>query len=487
MKFQTPVNNYLFMADLDLKTMQQVAACGYEPIERKGKGTYGFVYEVGDVRGDLFAFKYLVPDKTYQQSGLDSLNEIDVLSRVHHPYIIHAARVITAFNCDIDGLAIILPLAERTLHDIMTDVAMTTERKLPLLYKLATALRFLHASHILHLDIKTTNVVLQGDTPYLIDFGLSMIVDNVTVGKYDHNLRVTIDHRAPEIVNGGRIYNAAVDIWAFGIMMMYTLTGRRIYNIDFNTVVTPAQMSAAITDKFTNAQTIPTALAGIRDQYRGPAIDLLSRILQVDPTLRPTAREICDHPLFDDFRQEVNGTLDTPNIAYDYANDHREILKVMLNWARILYPQSRAELLFLAVDLFNRVDSFYKDREVADRDNLAAASLWVAAKLTDAPISPLNVYVTEIVKLAPNVTATSILGNEIAIVHLLSGVLHVSKLYTECTTGDELKFSYNHIIIAKDPTLYARADVPAWIQAMHQYIPNRTYRDKNITIAQLIA
>src|SRR3989304_6822237 len=155
--------------DYDEKTMRQIAACGFEPIERKGKGSYGFVYQVGDANGNLYAFKYIIPDPSYNKFGLDSLNEIDILTRVNHPYIIHAASIITSQTCQIDGLAIILPLADRSLYDLIKDPVTTTDMKLPILYKLASALDFLHHNNILHLDIKAPNVVIQGiteNTPY---------------------------------------------------------------------------------------------------------------------------------------------------------------------------------------------------------------------------------------------------------------------------------------------------------------------------------
>lgn len=474
--------------DLDLKTMQQVEACGYEAIQRKGRGTYGFVYEVGDAQGDLFAFKYILPDPFYQDLGLDSLNEIDVLTRINHPHIIHASKVITAHNCHIDGLAIILPLADRTLFDIIKDPKMTTERNLPILYKLATAVDFLHRAKILHLDIKSTNVVLQGlneNAPYLIDFGLCMSVDNVETGRYDNSTRVTMDHRAPEILAGGRIYNGAVDIWAFGIMMLYLLSGRNIYQVDF-TAITDYKLHAIIVNLFSTPTYIENLLVGVREKYRPICLDFFSKVLVIDPSKRLTAREICDHPIFDEFRYDIDGYLVVPPIAHDYANDHRDILKLLLHWAQTVYGKSRAELLFLAVDLYNRVDSFYKNREAIDRMHLAATSLWVASKLTDSKSIPISVYVHELVKMVPGISGTKILDTEIEIIHLLSGVLNVSNLYRICETGDELNLTLQHVILDRDSTLYARTDTNAWLQVMKDLVPNPQMPQKDITINQLI-
>jgi serine/threonine protein kinase len=475
--------------DYDLKTMQQAAACGYEAIQRKGRGTYGFVYEVGDAQGDLFAFKYILPDDSYKTLGLDSLNEIDILSRVDHPYIIHAAKIITSHNCNIDGLAVILPLADRTLFDIIRDPLMTTENKLPILYKLAKALEFLHSFGILHLDIKSTNVVLQGiqeNHPYFIDFGLSMVVDNVATGKYDRNLRVTIDHRAPEILSGGRIYNGAVDVWAFGIMMLYILSGRGIFNVEFATI-TENEFYNIIIKTFSTPDIFNVLLTGIRPKYQALCIDFFTKVLQIDPLKRLTAQEICEHPIFNEFREPVVGTLITPHIPYDYSPDHRDILKLLIHWATSLYETSRAELLFLAIDLFNRLASFYKDRDPIDRMTLAASSLWVASKLTNSKLIPLDIYVPQLTKMVPDISAENILNTEIEMLYLSSGILNVSSLYRACSTGDELKLCFGNIILDKDSTLYARVDIPGWTQIMKHMITTPVYNNKDITISELMA
>jgi cyclin-dependent kinase len=475
--------------DYDFKTMQQVAACGYEPIERKGAGSYGFVYQVEDVNGEIYAFKYILPSDDYKEYGLDSLNEIDILSRVQHPHIIHAPKIITSYNCEIDGLAIILPLADRTLHDIIRDNRATTDVKLPILYKLATAMEFMHRSGILHLDIKSTNVVLQdlqANIPYFIDFGLCMIADNAATGKYNPRVLVTIDHRAPEILSGGRIYNAAVDVWAFGIMMLYILSGQNIFSdINFRTI-TPEAFAPIVIDIFSTPDLIAQKLSGVREKYRAQCIDLISRILNVNPLLRLTAKQICDHPLFDEVRLPVDGQLIVPPIYYSYAPDHRDILKVMITWARNLYAESRVEMLFLAVDLYNRMGSYYKDKTPAQRMSLAATCLWMAAKLTNDIFIPLLQYVNEITKSFKDITTNSILQDEIMIVHTLEGVLNVSQLYRICDNGDELDLSLRYIILARDSTLYARAKISEWSVNMKNFIQEIRIPTKDIKILTLI-
>lgn len=479
------------IADNDILILDQTAACGYEARQRIGEGAYGFVYEVGDNSGNLFAFKYVLPDAKYETRGLDNLTEIDILSRVYHPHIIHASKIINSNNCEIIGLALVLPLADRTLYDVTYDRNLTTENKLPILYELSTALQFMHRSNILHLDIKSANVVIQGmkeNIPYFIDFGLSMIVDDVITGKYSDQIRVTVDYRPPEILAGGRIYNSAVDTWSFGVMALYAIICREIFNVDFDTI-TDLEFRQVIIDMFSTPDAIMELLLGIRDEYYDLCVDFFTKILRINPDERLTAEQIRNHPLFDEFRGNklIHGSLDVPLISYDYADDHRDILKLIIHWAETLYPNSPIELLFLAIDLFNRVDSFYKDYEAIDRMTLSATCLWMASKLTNETLIPLNIYVPKLVEMIEGITANNILQIEINIIYLLSGVLHVSELYKSCRNGDELKLTFDHVIMSRDSTLYARTDIPEWVKLMRSIVTIPRSLSKNIEIIDFLS
>ena len=229
-----------------------------------------------------------------------------------------------------------------------------------------------------------------------------------------------------------------------------------------------------------------TLLINISPQYRDQCKNLLSSMLQIDPSKRITAQQLVQHPIFDEFREPTDGHLIEPYIPYDYASDQRAILKILIKWAQDLYSTSRAELLFLAIDIFNRVSSFYKDRTPLDRMTLAATCLWVASKLTTSLIIPLDVYVPGINKIVSSVTNNGILDTEIEIIHLQNGIIHVSKLYRECTTVNELIHSFQHVILDQDSTLYARVDIPNWIKTIQTLPIISEQPDKNITISELL-
>lgn len=459
--------------------------CNYKHISKRGSGTYGLIYETTDNNGNLYASKYINKDEDYNYFGISSLNEIDILSRIRHPNIIHVIEIITGDKCKIDGIILILPLAEKTLHDIILNPNLTTDQKIPIIYKLAEAVKFMHANNLLHLDIKSSNVVINNNEPLLIDFGLSMMVDDPVIGKYNQLTRVTIDHRPPEILIGNKIYNAAVDVWSFGIMILYFLSSQNIFSEDIFDDTPEDKMYSLVVDKFRTNSYIINLLSGIREKYRHLCIDLISSILNLNPQERPTMKQICDHKLFDEIRKDIVGTTIIPWINFNYNSDQRDMLKLLIYLTQTMYPKSKAELLFLSVDLFNKCSSSYKNSSPFDRVILLSTCLWMSSKLLSDNIIELDKFCVELVKIAKNITPSLILQMEFNIINITNGILASNALYNICENGNELKLSCRFVIMDQDSTLYARTDLKQWSVVMKQYYSDKNIISKDINIKQL--
>ncbi|KXZ49550.1 hypothetical protein GPECTOR_20g404 [Gonium pectorale] len=128
------------------------------------------------------------------------------------------------------------------------------------LLEVALALRYLHGRHIVHRDLKPGNVLLKGRsatssdprgfTAKLADFGCALVMDAPGTaaaaghegasgpgtpapagsGRYavQDSVCGTLDHMAPEVVRGrGARITAAVDVYAFGVLMLEAITGGR--------------------------------------------------------------------------------------------------------------------------------------------------------------------------------------------------------------------------------------------------------------------
>ena len=95
------------------------------------------------------------------------------------------------------------------------------EELLQLFLRIASALEYLHGKGLLHLDLKPANIVVAGDLPKLIDFGL---FENVHQPK-TRRRRGTALYTAPEVFDGEQV-DARTDLYSLGVTMYRTWTGR---------------------------------------------------------------------------------------------------------------------------------------------------------------------------------------------------------------------------------------------------------------------
>jgi eukaryotic-like serine/threonine-protein kinase len=138
---------------------------------------------------------------------------------------------------------------------------------------IAAGMQAAHERGIVHRDLKPANIVLQGDQPKVIDFGIATHLDGraaVTTGR-----RIgTPAYMAPEQLSGGLI-GPFVDVWALGVTLFEAVTGRLPFR-GFDDGRCPQLF-----------ETAPRAadLAPV-----SPAFDtLLARCLERDPGRRPAS------------------------------------------------------------------------------------------------------------------------------------------------------------------------------------------------------
>ncbi|XP_017949838.1 protein kinase C delta type-like [Xenopus tropicalis] len=143
-----------------------------------------------------------------------------------HPYLCHMHAAFQTQNYAF----IAMEFASRgSLKDLLTKKHHLKTRQV-IFYsaEMVCGLQYLHSRGIIHSDLKPDNILVSSEGHIKIaDFGLAAenIFGNDTICVH----RGTMKYMAPEVLEDQQ-YNAAVDWWAFGIILCQMATGRYPFN-----------------------------------------------------------------------------------------------------------------------------------------------------------------------------------------------------------------------------------------------------------------
>ncbi|XP_029161510.1 serine/threonine-protein kinase Chk2-like [Nylanderia fulva] len=226
-------------------------------------------------------------------------NEVEILKRLRHPCIIQMENIYDTPTT----MYIILELMEGgELFDKIRSKNKLSESCAKLIfYQVILAVHYLHKQGITHRDLKPENILLKdnSDTPLVkvSDFGLSKLVDAQTMMK---TFCGTPMYVAPEILaNLGRgSYTSQVDVWSLGVILYACLSGIVPFNIHNTNITLEYQIKRG-------KYQFPSSRFG---NVSHDAIELIKRMMTVNPTERITVPEILLHPWLRDqrMREEVN-------------------------------------------------------------------------------------------------------------------------------------------------------------------------------------
>jgi negative regulator of the PHO system len=181
------------------------------------------------------------------------------------------------------------------------------------MYQLLKGIDFCHQNRVLHRDLKPQNLLINGKGQLKLgDFGLARAF-GIPVNTFSNEV-VTLWYRAPDVLLGSRTYNTSIDIWSAGCIMAEMYTGRPLFpgttNEDqiiriFRIMGTPTERTWPNITQFpeykTTFQMYATQdLRQILPQIDATGINLLSRMLQLRPELRISAKDALNHPWFND-------------------------------------------------------------------------------------------------------------------------------------------------------------------------------------------
>ncbi|ETK77503.1 serine/threonine protein kinase, partial [Phytophthora nicotianae] len=157
---------------------------------------------------------------------------------------------------------------------------------LRLFREVTMGLQFLHSNGIAHRDVSLENVLMRNGVCKISDFGLATDAQrtckNDVVGK--------ASYMAPEVVAGEDYSAVLADMWSLGIVLFVMLTGSPLVHIASENENAFAAFLQLGVRRVVRAWKMSSFISE-------EVCDLMSALLQRDPTQRFTAAEVLAHPL----------------------------------------------------------------------------------------------------------------------------------------------------------------------------------------------
>ncbi|KAL2245143.1 putative serine/threonine-protein kinase [Sesamum indicum] len=206
----------------------RLATDDFSPENKVGEGGFGCVYKGKLKNGQVAAIKVL---SSHSRQGIrEFLTEIQVITDIEHE------NLVKLYGCCVEGNHRILvynylennSLARTLLGGSQSGIYFNWPTRVKICIGIASGLAYLHKEvrpHIIHRDIKASNILLDKDlTPKISDFGLAKLIPpNVT--HVSTRVAGTVGYLAPEYAITGQV-TRRVDIYSFGILLIEIVSGR---------------------------------------------------------------------------------------------------------------------------------------------------------------------------------------------------------------------------------------------------------------------
>lgn len=326
------------------------------PIMPIGRGAYGIVCSMlNSETNEMVAVKKIANAFDNYMDAKRTLREIKLLRHLDHENIIAIKDIIPPpLRREFSDVYITTELMDTDLHQIIrSNQNLSEEHCQYFLYQLLRGLKYIHSANVIHRDLKPSNLLLNANCDLKIcDFGLARTsAENDFMTEYV----VTRWYRAPELLLNSSDYTAAIDVWSVGCIFMELMNKKPLFpgkdTVHQMRILTELLGTPTESDlRFIRNEDAKRYLAQLPQHPRQSlskmfphvhplALDLVDKMLTLDPTKRITVEDalehpylarlhdvadepICGNPFSFEFEQQVLGEEQIKNLIYEEALAH---------------------------------------------------------------------------------------------------------------------------------------------------------------------
>ncbi|XP_028775824.1 mitogen-activated protein kinase 3 [Neltuma alba] len=315
----------------------EVSAKYRPPIMPIGRGAYGIVCSLLNTEtNESVAVKKIANAFDNLMDAKRTLREIKLLRHLDHENVIALRDVIPPpLRREFTDVYMAMELMDTDLHHIIRSNQILSEEHCQyFLYQILRGLKYIHSANIIHRDLKPSNLLLNANCDLKIcDFGLARTtLENDFMTEYV----VTRWYRAPELLLNSSDYTSAIDVWSVGCIFMELMNKKPLFpgkdhvhqmRLLTELLGTPTEADIGLVkneDARRYIRQLPQyprqSLARVFPHVHPLAIDLIDRMLTIDPTRRITVEEALAHP----YLAKLHDAADEPVCAEPFNFDFEQ-------------------------------------------------------------------------------------------------------------------------------------------------------------------
>ncbi|KHN05707.1 Mitogen-activated protein kinase 3 [Glycine soja] len=307
---------------------------------------------------ELVAVKKIANAFDNHMDAKRTLREIKLLRHLDHENVIGLRDVIPPpLRREFNDVYIATELMDTDLHHIIrSNQNLSEEHCQYFLYQILRGLKYIHSANVIHRDLKPSNLLLNSNCDLkIIDFGLARpTLESDFMTEYV----VTRWYRAPELLLNSSDYTSAIDVWSVGCIFTELMNKKPLFpgkdhvhqmRLLTELLGTPTEADLGLVkneDARRYIRQLPQyprqPLAQVFPHVHPAAIDLVDKMLTVDPTKRITVEEALAHPYLEKLHDVADEPICMEPFSFDFEQqqlDEEQIKEMIYREALALNPE----------------------------------------------------------------------------------------------------------------------------------------------------